>query len=196
MEEAGRSTTRGQRTRRQGLAVAAGAATTGAAALAACGDASGQRPAASAAPATVTFSTDWNSGARDAIMKQALAMFAQRYPTISVSRTDLGGSNVREKFAAGFAAGTYDDVYLANAPEFPYYRDAGAYVDLAPYLKAAKIDPKVFTYLDPSDFVGSKLFCLPFQSVGSVWYVNKTLFQKEGVPLPTESWTWNDLADA
>jgi len=168
----------------------------GAAGAAACGGTTDQASTASSAPATISFMTDWDTGAKSDIMKQALALFAQRNPKITISKTDVAGGNVREKFAAALAAGTQDDVALFNAPEFPYYRDIGVLVDIAPYLKAAKIDPKIYTYLDPSHSVGAKRFCLPFQQGGATWIFNKTLFQKENVPLPHENWTWNDMADA
>ena len=187
-------------TRRHGLRIAALAATgtLGAAGIAACSGLSGGQPStASAAPVTVSFTTDWdNNAARAETMKQALAMFAQRYPRITIAKSDLAGGKAQAKFATALAAGTYDDVILLGSPEVPYYRDLGTFVDLAPYLKTAKIDTKNFTYLEPSHVVGNKRFFLPFQQGGSIWTVNKTLFQKEGVPLPTENWTWNDWADA
>lgn len=177
--------------------MAAGASASGAAGFAACGPArSDQTSTASATPVTIGFTTDWDSGARIETMKQALAMFAQRYPKITVNKTDLAGGKAQTYFATTLAAGTQDDVILLGAPEVPHYRDQGVFVDLAPYLKTAKIDTKIYTYLDPAHSVGSKRYFIPFQQGGSVWTVNKTMFQKENVPLPNENWTWNDWADA
>ena len=184
-------------TRRRELqfAVAVGAA--GATGIAACGATNDQKAATTAGPITIGFTTDWdNNAARKDPMNQALAMFAQRYPRITVNKTDLAGGSTQAKFASSLAAGTYDDVILLGSPQVPYYRDLGTFVDITPYLKTAKIDLKTFTYLDPSHSVGNKRYFLPFQQGGSIWTVNKTLFKKEGVPLPTESWTWNDWADA
>jgi multiple sugar transport system substrate-binding protein len=185
-------------TRRRALRLAAGSAgALGTAGVAACGAPSEQANTASAAPTTISFTTDWdNNVARQGPMKEALAMFAQRNPRITISKTDLAGGTTQAKFASSLAAGTYDDVVLLGSPQVPYYRDLGTFVDIAPLLKTAKIDMKTFTYVDPSHSVGNKRFFLPFQQGGSIWTVNKTLFQKEGVPLPNENWTWNDWADA
>jgi len=156
-----------------------------------------QASTASAAPSTIGFTTDWdNNVARQGPMKEALALFAQRYPRITISKTDLAGDSTQAKFASSLAAGTYDDVILLGSPQVPYYRDLGTFVDIAPYLKTAKIDMKSFTYVEPAHSVGSKRYFLPFQQGGSIWTVNKTLFQREGVPLPNENWTWNEWADA
>ena len=148
------------------------------------------------APITITYGNDWSTGPRGDIMKQALTLFAQQYPKITVQKNDLAGGVYLDKIAAMFAAGTPDDVLNVGGPAVAYYRDINAFVDLTPYLKAAKIDVKVFTYLDPSHSSGNKRFFLPFQMGGGAWYVNKTLFRQENVPLPNESWTWNDWADA
>src|SRR6266542_466165 len=186
-------------TRRRALQLAAGlTGTVGVVGLAACGGSTAERPSGeSAAPVTVSFTSDWDSNAvRGETMKQAMALFAQRYPKIAINKTDLAGAKAQIVFATTLAAGTYDDVILLGAPEAPRYAAQGTFVDLAPYLKTAKVDLKSFVYVEPAHTIGTKRFFLPFQQSASVWYVNKTLFQKEGVPLPNASWTWNDWVDA
>ena len=164
--------------------------------LTACGGSEATPASKVTAPVTITYGNDWSSGPRGDIMKNALTLFAQQYPKITVQKNDLAGGVYPDKIAAQFASGTPDDVLNMNGPQAAYYRDINAFVDLTPYLKASKIDTKIFTYLDPSHSTANKRFYLPFQMGGAAWYVNKTLFQQNGVPLPNDSWTWNDWADA
>jgi multiple sugar transport system substrate-binding protein len=39
---------------------------------------------------------------------------------------------------------------------------------------------------------GAGLYMLPWRFVGSAFYVNKTLLDKKGIPMPTDGWTWDD----
>ena len=182
-------------TRRRALAAAATISATSA--LAACASQQEATPVSKVTAATtVTFGNDWSSGPRGEIMKQALARFAQQYPKITVQRNDLAGGVYLDKIAAMFASNTPDDVLNIGGPAVAYYREINALVDLSPLIKAAKIDLKTFTYLDPSHSSGAKRFYLPFQMGGGAWYINKTMFQQENVPLPNENWTWNEWADA
>jgi multiple sugar transport system substrate-binding protein len=179
-----------------GPAVASVASVASVVALAGCGGEAATPASKVTAPVTVTYGNDWSTGPRGDIMKAALTLFAQQFPKITVQKNDMAGGVYPDKIAAQFASGTPDDVLNMNGPQAAYYRDINAFVELSPYLKAAKLDPKIFTYLDPSHANGNKRYYLPFQMGGGAWYVNKTLFQQNGVPLPNESWTWNDWADA
>ena len=88
---AGRSTRRRGRRRREVLA--ATAATAGAGVLAAC-----QVPGQSASPrldereVTLTYLTDWTSGARGEWVKLALPRFTQEHPKIKVQVENATGS--------------------------------------------------------------------------------------------------------
>ena len=176
---------------------AALASAAGAFGSAACQGPVGQAPKADATPQTVSFATDWSSGPRGDIMKQSLAMFAEKHPLIRVERTDITGDNYYDAVTGRFAAGTQEDLIIFDGPVFGAFQKTGAFEDLTPMFKAAKIDPqKTYTLLDPVFTVNGKMYGAPFQLTLGTWYVNKTLFAQEGVTLPTESWTWNECADA
>ncbi len=174
----------------------ASAATAGATWLAACGLPGGQPAAKEAGPQTISFATDWSSGTRAEIMKQSLAVFAEKHPLIKVERTDIG-DNYYDAITGRFAAGTQEDLIIFDGPQFGAFRELGAFEDLTPMFKAAKIDPqKMYTVIDPVYSVNGKIYATPFQLTLGDWYVNKTLFAQEGVAPPTEAWTWNEWADA
>jgi multiple sugar transport system substrate-binding protein len=167
-----------------------------AALLAACASSGDQTPAQpSTAPITLTFGTDWSSGARGEIMKQALQLWAQKHPQITLDRHDIG-DDYFTRMAADFAAGTQDDVTLFDGVQFDHFRKLNKFVEITPLLKSHRVDTNNYTKADPVYTPEGKRYSMPFQLTIGTWYVNKTLFKQEGVPLPAETWTWTEWADA
>jgi ABC-type glycerol-3-phosphate transport system substrate-binding protein len=167
------------------------------AASAACGLGSQPRAAGTAgsAPVTLTFGTDWSSGPRGEIMKQALAGFAQQHPTITLERHDIG-DDYYTRLSGDFAAGTQDDVTLFDGPVFDHFRRQNAFVELTALLKANKVDAGAYTRVDPVFAPDGKRYGMPFQLTFGTWLVNQTLFARAGLKQPAETWTWNEWADA
>src|SRR5688500_12688174 len=115
-------------TRRRACSAALGL--TPAVLLAACASGGGQAPAQpSAGPITLTFGTDWSSGARGEIMKQALQFWAQKYPQITLDRHDIG-DDYFTRMATDFAAGTQDDVTLFDGVQFDHFRKLNKFVEI------------------------------------------------------------------
>jgi len=164
--------------------------------VAACAPGASEVPAASStAPITISFGTDWLAGQRGDIMKQALELFKQKHPHITLQKNDITGEYFTQ-MTARFVSGTQDDVTIFDGVQFDHFRKLGKFVDLTPMLKAAKVDVNAFTKMDSVYTPDGKRYALPFQLTIGAWYVNKTLFKQEGLALPNENWTWNDMADA
>ncbi|MEG2751880.1 MAG: extracellular solute-binding protein, partial [Anaerorhabdus sp.] len=41
--------------------------------------------------------------------------------------------------------------------------------------------------------INKKQYALPYESVPTLMYVNKTLLEKEGILVPSNTWTWEDF---
>jgi ABC-type glycerol-3-phosphate transport system substrate-binding protein len=67
---------------------------------------------------------------------------------------------------------------------------------VAPWLRSSKLDLNDLTVLPSSIKHANVTYGLPFQATVDGFVYNKTLFQREGVPLPTEAWTWDNVIDA
>jgi len=72
--------------------------------------------------------------------------------------------------------------------------DQGVFQTLDSYISAAKVDMTDFypNALNAFAYQGKQIG-MPFYAGPSVCYLNKTAFDKAGVPLPTNDWTWDDL---
>ena len=96
-----------------------------------------------------------------------------------------------------FAAGTAPDICIGSGAVFLDLLEKNAWQLVDPYLKRDRsIDLKKY-YAQPDIFdKDGKYYGLPFMVTPTVFYYNKTLFARAGVPEPTEKWTWDDLLDA
>lgn len=189
-----RDSPRGRRNRRQVLAQGGvSAALLASPLMVACGGGqSGGQARMSQDALKISFSTDWSSGARQKTIEDSMAIWKQKYPNASVE-VRYGGT-VEEKLVAEMAAGSQADVVFYNATSIAKLRDQ--FVDLVPLIKRDKFDMKDFTAVHPALLYQGGQYGMPFQENVFSWYVNKTLFQRAGVALPTDQWTWNDVADA
>jgi ABC-type glycerol-3-phosphate transport system substrate-binding protein len=165
-----------------------------AAALAACASqGSPAVPAVGKEAVKIGFATDWSSGARLENVKQALAIWQQKYPNVAVDLR-VGGGGVEEKIVAEIAAGTQADVVLYTETGVAALRQH--FVDLMPFIKRDKFDMRDWLAVPPALLFQGGQYGMPFQRNSNCWFVNKTLFQREGVALPTDKWTWDDMAEA
>ena len=146
---------------------------------------------------TLRFAT-WDSNESLEIQKSIAAMFEAAHPGVTV-QVEAYGDGYDTKLAAGFGAGDAPDVmYMWN---FPAY--AASLLPLDPYLAGEN-------GLDMTDFAAGLLpyarvtnedgsastLGIPAGYTTFVTYYNKDMFDKSGLPYPTEGWTWADLRAA
>lgn len=136
----------------------------------------------------------WGASARDERTREAIALFEEEHPNITVEGQSTEWGGYWDKLATTVAGGDapdlmqFDQLYLAS------YAQRGALADLG----------QLGEFLDTSDFpeavidqgeVGDELYGVPI-GVGTVGVlVNRTVLDAAGVELPdTDSWTWDDLS--
>jgi len=119
---------------------------------------------------------------------------------IDLIQGDAGGSAVtaQGKVIAMAAAGTAPDVFWTHAYVSPNLAKLGLLGDINPYIKRDK-DFKASNYFEApyKDYeADGKQFGVPREATTSIVIINKELFQKSGVPLPSANWTWDDFLKA
>ena len=114
------------------------------------------------------------------VLITALLVFAERSPLTSVHPG--GNPNIEVRLAA------LTSVARAAA-------ELGALQPLDVLLAGDKT-------VDPSDFYDAALqsgsaggvqYALPYECVPTLMFVNKTLLENEGIPVPENDWTWDDF---
>jgi multiple sugar transport system substrate-binding protein len=120
--------------------------------------------------------------------------------TIELIQGDAGESAVtaQGKVIAMVASGTAPDVFWTHAYVTPNLIKLGLLNDISPYIKKDK-DFKTSNYFEApfKDYeADGKQYGVPREATTTLMVINKELFQKSGVPLPTATWTWDDFLRA
>ena len=147
-------------------------------------------PGAHAAPVTLNV-TGWVAD-RD---REIIAVFAEKEPSIEVNYMNLFGG---DQLLVQLAGGSGPDVMVLSWAYSGEFMRSGLLFDLTGLMERDGVDPADF--YPPSLAAGQyngRQYSLPASAGGQPMYVNLDLFEQAGVPLPGESWTWDDLlADA
>jgi multiple sugar transport system substrate-binding protein len=139
-------------------------------------------PQASAADAvtTITVSTWGSSPSETSALKDAIATFETRNPTIKVEL--IVDNDHGAQMAARFASKTPNDVFYLDAGIAQDWAAQGVLLDLTPSITAAKFSLTPFnaSYLKPFQN-GGKLYGLPKDANPLVLEGNKALMAKAGI---------------
>lgn len=180
-----------------GLAGAAGAALI----LAGCSGSpagSGTDDSGYAAPdkdtsANLTYAV-WDQNQVDAI-KANLEGFNKEYPNIKVNVDVTPWADYWTKLQTQASSDTLPDLFWMNGPNFQLYASNDKIAPITGAVDAGDIDPANYSKaLDDLYTYDGVQYGVPkdFDTIG-VW-MNKALFEKAGVELPSEDWTWDDFA--
>ncbi|WP_448002482.1 ABC transporter substrate-binding protein [Agromyces bauzanensis] len=138
----------------------------------------------------------WGNDERSAIMAEAIDLFEEEYPNITVVEEPVGApDDLFNRLATDFASGTAPDVFALGGAKPQEYGAAGALLDLSTVseqLDTGKYEDFTLTNATVDD----TLYGLPTggNAIGAL--INTTIFEQAGVPVPTDDWTWEDLVDA
>ncbi|TCK66140.1 sugar ABC transporter substrate-binding protein [Curtobacterium sp. PhB136] len=189
------TTARGARRVLLGAVAALGAAVL----LAGCSTSSGATSSGSAydkaakdTKATLNYAV-WDEN-QVAAIKANIKGFNEEYPDIKVNVDVTPFANYWTKLQTQGSSDTLPDLFWMNGPNFQLYAANGKIAPITGEVKAGAIDPanyssalnKLYTY-DGTQYGVPK----DFDTIG-VW-VNKALFEKAGVALPSKDWTWADF---
>ncbi|MCL5986129.1 MAG: sugar ABC transporter substrate-binding protein [Actinobacteria bacterium] len=145
----------------------------------------------------------WAAPTQEAIERMAVKMFMDAYPGVTVDLIVIPGDQYLTKFQTMVAAGTPPDLAHATIDwAFPWVK-AGLVTPLDDVFKeypelsdSTKFLTNVF---DTWNFEGHK-WGMPYGSVSNALYYNKDMFDKAGIPYPSEDpnkpWTWDDFVNA
>jgi multiple sugar transport system substrate-binding protein len=140
----------------------------------------------------------WGDDDRAALFGQVIDQFEEKYPNITVKETPVGSpDDLFNRLATDFGGGgaTAPDVFALGGAKPQEYGSVGALLDLATVADVAHVD-KYPDFSTTSAIVDGKLYGLPTGGNATAAFINTDIFKQAGVPVPDESWTWDDLIDA
>ncbi|UED87417.1 ABC transporter substrate-binding protein [Streptomyces profundus] len=173
---------------------AAGAAVGAGLLLASCGIGEGfvGTPELSDGEVTITFNW-WGADARTQLTLQAIELFEEEYPNITVDAQYADWNGYWDRLAITAAAGEMPDVSQFDQLYLASYAERGALLELSrvsEFLDTSALGAEI---LDSGRADGS-LYAVPTGGTANGIIINTTLFDEYGVALPdTESWTWEEF---
>ena len=131
---------------------------------------------------------------RRPIDEKVIAAFEASHPNIKVKYNLVPWDAYWQKAAAMTAGGVTFDVMWMNLDNLPFYVSQGALEPLTLTAGEEKVVPKAM--IAPYRTSAGTVYGIPLGPQAVSVYVNRDLFKKRGVPIPTKAWTFDQMLAA
>lgn len=158
------------------------------------------KPAASTEPVKLKFNT--RTGGEQQVFETLMKNFMAKNPNVTITGEHFSGANMEywQKIAVMVAGATEGDlIWMSSIEGYFDYSSRGTWLALDEYISRDKVElGQWFKSAIDMLKVKNKLYALPQWSHSSMTglYYNKDMFQKEGIPLPDDTWTTDTLTEA
>ena len=116
---------------------------------------------------------------------------------VAVRYEPIPGSNYAVKLNAEAVADTMQDIFIVE--DLHEFARKGLLLDLTPYMDrpgAKEYLDRIYPALLNFHKIDGKLYGLPHNLNTEVLYYNRSLFDREGMAYPDETWTWKEMLAA
>ena len=130
------------------------------------------------------------------IIDKAVEKFEATHKNVKVHYySGIRKEDYSEWFSRQLLRGKQPDVFMVLGEDFNQFAEIGIMKDLEPLMSA---DPA----FDKNDYYAAALrsgqyngrqYALPYETVPMLMFVNKSLLNREGLFVPDNDWTWDDL---
>ena len=135
----------------------------------------------------------WDQTQVDAVNAN-IEEFNKEYPNIDVNVNVTPWDSYWPKLQTQATSNTLPDLFWMNGPNFQTYGGAGKIEPITGEVEADAIDPANYPEaLNDLYTIDGVQYGVPkdYDTIG-LWY-NSDIFEKAGVALPTDDWTWDDF---
>lgn len=130
------------------------------------------------------------------IIDKAIAKFEHAHPGVTVHYySGIRKDDYSEWFSRKLLAGEEPDIFMVLGTDFNQFASMGVMKNLETFIEEdTDFEPeKYFTSAFVSGQYESVQYALPYETVPTLMFVNKTLLTQEGIDMPEENWTWEDI---
>ena len=130
------------------------------------------------------------------IIDQAIERFETEHPGVKIHYySGVRKDDYSEWFSRKLLAGKEPDVFMVLGTDFNQFSSMGVMKNLEPLMEK---DPdfdeeKYFSSSLRSGQYGEVQYALPYETVPTLMFVNKTLLAKEGIAMPNPDWNWDTM---
>ena len=148
-----------------------------------------------AAPVVTLHLTSWQSPEENALDLPAIRAFERDHPGVRVVNDPVTNqAEYREKVITSVASGAPPDVFLLDGIDVPSFVDAGVPLDLRPFAPRVGIELDAFYPSILAMFARDRrVYGFPKGFSPMVYYYNRQLFDRAGIPYPRDGWTRADF---
>lgn len=134
----------------------------------------------------------WGSDERHEKTQKVIELFEQKNPGVKITGEYSGFDGYMDKLNTQIAAGNAPDL-IQMGGNIKEYVDKKALLDLTPYVgNVLVLDDFNGGYVKAATFE-EKLYGVTLGVSSTALMYNASMFEKAGVPLPTDTWTYEDF---
>lgn len=130
------------------------------------------------------------------IIDKAIKKFEKLHPEIKIHYySGIPKDDYEEWLARKILKGDAPDVFMILSENFSHMVSLGLLENLDKEIQEDK-SVEIRDYYETSLEAGKiddRQYALPYETVPTLMFVNKTLLEKEGIPVPDADWSWDDL---
>lgn len=130
------------------------------------------------------------------VVDEAIRRFEEKHPGVRVEYTSgVLKADYSEWLAEQIVLGEEPDVFMLPAGEFDMIASLGvlknldALIQKDPEFQVSDYYSGVYEYGN----IRGIQYALPYESVPTLMFVNRTLLEREGIVMPSENWSWEDF---
>lgn len=130
------------------------------------------------------------------IIDEAISRFEEAHPGVTVHYySGIRKEDYSEWFSRKVLTGDEADVFLILGEDFNEFAELGVMKNLDSFIKNdSSFDESRYyeTSLKSGQYQGNQ-YGLPYETVPTLMFVNKSLLNREGLDVPENNWTWDDM---
>jgi multiple sugar transport system substrate-binding protein len=130
------------------------------------------------------------------IIDKAIKRFESEHKNVKIQYSSgILKEDYSEWLAQQMLLGKTPDVFMILSNDMDQFISLGVIKNLEELMYQDKLfhEEEYFsTTLESGEYNGIQ-YALPYETVPTMMFVNKTLLKKEGIPVPTSDWTWEDF---
>lgn len=130
------------------------------------------------------------------IIDKAIKKFEKLHPEIKIHYySGIPKDDYEEWLGRKILKGEAPDVFMILSEDFSHMVSLGLLENLDKKIQEDK-SVEIRDYYETSLEAGKiddRQYALPYETVPTLMFVNKTLLEKEGIPVPDADWSWDDL---
>lgn len=155
---------------------------------------SGQKSNSTSNGKVVIHVGTWESGQAASFQQKIAQTYMKAHPNVDVQIESVP-DNYGTKILTQIAGGNAPDIFQIGDGDVSTFQSKGAILNLSSYINGKNgIDTKnYFPQLLDIGKINGSYYTLPKDYSTIAVYYNKAMFDKAGIPYPSNDWTWTDF---